>query len=236
MTERDFLAAEHALRLLEGEALLEARRLVAEDPNFAAEVGAWEQRLSPWLDGIPEEAPSDIAWEEILRRLDGEKASSTVVALRRRVKAWRAGTAVAAAAAAVLLMVQLAPSTRDPRPAPVEKAAPARLLVASLAAENAADALTVTFLPKSRELVVTPARLAAASGRIRELWLIPAGGRPISLGVIGSDTVQRRSLPVELARDFRADATIAISDEPAGGSPTGQPTGEVLATGTLVRV
>lgn len=237
MNERDFLAAEYALRLLEGEALLEARRLVAEDAAFAAEVAAWERRLSPWFDGIAEEAPSDRVWQEVLRRLDGNVGTS-VVALRRKVTFWQAGTALAATAAAVLLMLQLTPGRRAPVPTPApttpEAPRPAPFLVASLAAEAAEDALTVTFVPDSRELLVSPARLAAPQGRARQLWLIPAGGQPISLGVIAASGIERRALPADLASRFAVGGTIAISDEPAGGSPTGQPTGAVLATGNLV--
>jgi anti-sigma-K factor RskA len=68
------------------------------------------------------------------------------------------------------------------------------------------------------------------------LWLIPEGGQPLSLGVVSAEGVQRRVLEPALALRFAAGATVAVSDEPEGGSPTGQPTGDVLAAGSLSTV
>jgi anti-sigma-K factor RskA len=110
------------------------------------------------------------------------------------------------------------------------------LLLASLAGEEAPEALTVAYRPVTRELVITPARIAAPADRVRELWLIPEAAKPISLGLVGAVGTQRRILPATLAARFAAGATIAISDEPNGGSPTGQPTGSVLAAGSLSAV
>jgi anti-sigma-K factor RskA len=40
-------------------------------------------------------------------------------------------------------------------------------------------------------------------------------------------------VPRDLVARITADATLAVSMEPPGGSPTGQPTGPVIARGTL---
>jgi anti-sigma-K factor RskA len=65
-----------------------------------------------------------------------------------------------------------------------------------------------------------------------ELWLIPAGEKPIAVAVLGSLDA---SFPVPEAQRglLRAGATLAVSTEPAGGSPTGQPTGTVILAGTI---
>jgi anti-sigma-K factor RskA len=230
MSEEIPLAAEYVLRLLEGEELLDARRRAAEDPAFAAEVAWWEERLAPLFAEFAEEAPSPDLWPRILRRLD--EPGAAVVVLKKQVARWRAATAVAAVAAAVLLGLQLRPDAPAPVPLP-PVTTPAPLLVASLVGEEAPEALTVAFRAAGRELVITPARVEAPSGRARQLWLIPEGGQPISLGLIASEGVQRRVLPAAVASRFASGATIAVSDEPTGGSPTGQPTGAVLATGGL---
>jgi anti-sigma-K factor RskA len=229
MSEDIPLAAEYVLRLLDGAELLDARRRVAEDPAFAAEVAWWEERLAPLFDEFAEEAPSPELWPRILRRLD--EPGAAVVVLKRKLARWRAAATAAAVAAAVLLGLQLRPEA--PAPAPLPQAQPAPLLVASLVGEDAPEALTVAFRPNERELVITPARVEAPSGRARQLWLIPDGGQPISLGLVASDGVQRRTLPAAIATRFASGAIIAVSDEPTGGSPTGQPTGAVLATGGL---
>lgn len=66
-----------------------------------------------------------------------------------------------------------------------------------------------------------------------ELWLIPReGGAPISLAVLGQLDVELR-LPAAQAGRLQAGAKLAVSVEPAGGSPTGAPTGPVILIGEL---
>lgn len=235
MTERDTLAAEFVLRLLDGEELLEARRLLAADPAFAAAVAWWSERLAPLFDEIGAEPVSPEVWRRIAQRIEAGPTGS-VVALRRQLRRWQVGAAAAAAAAALLLAVQLRPEPARVPPVQPDAAKEAPLLLATLVGEEAPEALTVAFRPDTRELLITPARIEAAGGRARELWLIPAGAQPISLGLVEASGVQRRTLPAPLGTRFAAGATVAVSDEPAGGSPTGQPTGSVLAAGSLSAV
>jgi anti-sigma-K factor RskA len=235
VTEHSALAAEYVLRLLVGEDLLEARRLLATEPAFSAEVALWEERFAPLFDEIEDVRASPEVWQRIQERIDA-RSTENVVALRRQLFRWRAGAAVAASAAAVLLLFQLQPQRARDVPVRPDVARPAPLLLASLAGEEAPEALTVAYRPVTRELVITPARIEAPADRARELWLIPQGARPISLGVVGATGTQSHILPASLATRFAAGATIAVSDEPAGGSPTGQPTGSVLAAGSLSAV
>jgi len=83
-------------------------------------------------------------------------------------------------------------------------------------------------------MVVVPATpIAFEAGRAPELWLIPAGGKPISVGMIALDKPTTLTLdPVLLAR-LGVGAALAVSVEPLGGSPTGQPTGAVIAKGAI---
>lgn len=233
MTDREFLAAEHALRLLQGEDLLDARRLEATDPAFAEEVHAWERRLAPLLDGVAGVEPGDQVWTRIERALaDGD--GSNVLQWRRSVRRWRGLAALATAAAAAFAIIGLPAvlnPTAPPPPTPtVRPAAP--LLIATLAVEDAPGAVAVTYLPDRRELLVSAAQLPDGPRQDRELWVILAGGTPLSLGVVGGEPSKRR-LPDDLAARFAEGATIALSVEPAGGSPTGQPTGPVVASGSL---
>lgn len=50
--ERDMLAAELALGVLEGEALAQALRLKLADKAFAVQVEAWQARLAPLSTGF----------------------------------------------------------------------------------------------------------------------------------------------------------------------------------------
>ena len=71
--------------------------------------------------------------------------------------------------------------------------------------------------------------------RSAELWVIAGDGVPHSLGLLPASG---GSMPVGAANRPRlaAGVTLAVSLEPIGGSPTGLPTGPVVAKGTLSRV
>jgi anti-sigma-K factor RskA len=66
-----------------------------------------------------------------------------------------------------------------------------------------------------------------------ELWLIPGGGKPHSLGLIDPDKPVTISVPETLLSKVNSAAILAVSLEPPGGSQTGQPTGPVIANGKL---
>lgn len=93
---------------------------------------------------------------------------------------------------------------------------------------------TVALDPRRRELTVDRLALTAVPGHARELWLIVGPADPMPLGLL-PDTVPV-TLPLSQAAcdALRPGALLAISDEPAGGSPGGRPSGAVLASGVLV--
>lgn len=233
MTERELLAAEMALRLLEGEELLEARRQMASDPGFAAEVADWEERLAGLAEEIGDVAPDAAMWARIHAAIEDGSRESTVVQMNRRIRVWQFATGASIAAALALAFAQFGLEREPVAGPPTAVAAP--VLVASLTSETEPTSMAATYLPESRALVLAPGRLDDAPGRARELWIIPEGQQPVSLGILRGGATERRVVPVALTPHFSAGATLALSDEPAGGSPTGQPTGAVLAAGSLSR-
>lgn len=235
MTDRELLAAEYALRLLTGEEFMEARRLEAEDPAFRSHVEAWNARLAPLLDEIAPVEPGPELWQRIAGALAEPQQTAEVVVLRRKVRRWQALSGLAAAAAAVLAVVAF-PQLLDPTAPPTVSSQPAPVLIASLGDPALPGAVAVTFVPGQSELLVTASAIAREPGRDHQLWIIPAGGSPISLGVLPAAQTTKRHVPPALAGQFRAGATIALSREPEGGSPTGQPTGPVVASGALQTV
>jgi anti-sigma-K factor RskA len=86
------------------------------------------------------------------------------------------------------------------------------------------------------DLLVVPAALLTNDPRAVELWLILPNQRPHSLGLIHPGQAMRLTIPPDLAGRLTPDAALAISLEPPGGSPTGQPTGPVIASGRLTRL
>lgn len=72
-------------------------------------------------------------------------------------------------------------------------------------------------------------------GRSFELWLLPAGGEaPRSLRVLAPEGPTVGALSEAPESRLQGATGRAVSLEPAGGSPTGLPTGPVLYRGSLV--
>ncbi len=239
-SERDLLAAEVALRLLDGRELDEARALAARDPAFAREIADWDERFAPLFDGIAPVEPGAEVWQRIATAIERRKGDGDeVVALRRRVRVW-SGTAMAAMAIAAALAITVLPGIirpeRAPTPAPAPAAISAPTLLAKVVAEDRTTAYVATYEPERQEMLVTPALANIPQGRSHELWVIGASGVPVSLGVIDEQKPTRIKLAAAALRDMRPDATIAVTVEPAGGSPTGQPTTTPIAAGALATI
>jgi anti-sigma-K factor RskA len=231
--ERARLAGEYALGVLEGEDLGDARALAGRDPEFRAEVARWRGRLVPLLDEVAPVAPPERAWQRIDAAIGTPAVGGdNVVVLRWRVNVWR-GTAAAASALAAALAIVLAVQPRLLSPSPVERVAPAPPLVA-MVGDDQQMKLMASWDPVARRLVLAVAGDMPADARhSHELWVIPAGGKPRSLGTMPGKKQMHMSLEQTLAELMRQGATIAISVEPPGGSPTGAPTGPVIASGML---
>jgi anti-sigma-K factor RskA len=102
--------------------------------------------------------------------------------------------------------------------------------------EPTAPAFLLTVDPQNRTMTVRRLTAAADPGRSYELWLI-AGNNPSphSLGLVGADEFTTRPVPASFDADAMRAANYAVSLEPAGGSPSGVPTGPILFTGKMVQ-
>lgn len=204
----DALAGEYVLGVLALSDRIAVEARMKNDTAFATRVATWENRLADLNDGF-DEVPSPAVLPRIEARLFPATPSRPV---RRPLWGWLAG-AVTAAAVAIGAVVLLVPQP----PAPVvatlgEEGAPLRF-----EARHDGQALTVTRVSGTR----------APQGQVQELWIIAPDAAPVSLGLLEGDSL---SVPYPEAP---AGWTLAVSLEPAGGSPTGAPTGPVLAAGTI---
>jgi anti-sigma-K factor RskA len=237
--EQDLLAAEYVLGLLEREDLLAARGRLASDPGFASDVENWERRFAPLYEAGRDVAPPPQLWDRIEAAIadHGAAAGGEVVQLRRRERLWKGyGAGMTALAAALALVLGLRIAQPEP-PAPQPQArVQAPVLVAALASEGGEAVFAVSISPDRASLLVTPARVAPAPGHSHELWLIQASGTPVSLGVLAPDAPRRHAIPAALSGQMQADAALAVSVEPEGGSTSGAPTGPVIATAPLRQI
>jgi anti-sigma-K factor RskA len=227
----DFAAAEYALGTLDASerATLAARRL--REPELDEAIRAWEERLAPLAEATPEmEPPRDLlpAIEARIRGASPEApGSAPIFALERRIARWRTAAIAASVLAGVLAIGFVArEATRQSAP---------REYVAILQKDAASPAIEVTVNLDKQELTVRPVAAQAPPGKSYELWIIDAKlGAPRSLGVIG-DTPRGASLSA-YDRAVVAGATYAVTVEPPGGSPTGQPSGTPVFVGKLIPV
>jgi anti-sigma-K factor RskA len=234
----DMAAAELALGLLDGEERAAALRRVLSERDFAAAVESWRGRLAQLFDLWPEVAVSGDVLARIERSLDALVASpATMAAAAPRRWLWPAMTGLSSLAAAALLLVLVTrpeqPIAVSPKPiatAPV----PATMLVAAIAPTGGGAPLTAIYDPGSGGMRITPQALADAR-RSAELWVIAGDGVPHSLGVLPAGGGSMAVGSANRAR-MAAGATLAVTLEPIGGSPTGAPTGPVVAKGALAQV
>ena len=223
----DMAAAELALGVLDGAERAGALRRVLAEPDFAAAVAWWREQLAVLADEVPAVQPDAGLFAQIEQRLSPVAATPA-----RRGWLWPgiAGlTSLAAAASIALLVTQPEPAPRVVAAPPV---APPALLAAAIAPTGAGTPLSAIYDPAAGALRVTAGTLAGAD-RSAELWVIGGDGVPYSLGLLrrGAPTTLPVA-PLDRAR-LAADAVLAVSIEPLGGSPGPAPTGPVVATGKL---
>ncbi len=218
------VAAEYVLGLLGSAERRVADERLASDLAFVAQVEFWEERLSGLADAVRPVTPPDRVWANIAQAVAPPPEPDDRKSLWNSLVFWRPfalGCAVAAAASVgVLTYVELLPKPRAP-------------MLATLGISGGQPGFVAAVGGNGRSLVVVPAALLTGDQRAMELWLIPAGDKPHSLGLIEPGRPVTLTVPPELQARLTTDAVLAVSLEPPGGSPTGAPTGPVIANGKL---
>jgi anti-sigma-K factor RskA len=218
--QAEVAAAELALGVLDGQERAAALRRVIADPAFASEVEKWRTQFGVMFAEWPEAAAPDHLFERIEQSLQPAGRSA---------RSWPAVAAVLTlVAASLLLVVVLRPAATTPLASPAGS-----VLVASLDPADKGVALPAVYDPGKGELRI-PAAAPVPVGRSAELWMIGQDGVPHSMGLLSASG---RTV-VRVAQADRAKLApglkLAISNEPAGGSQTGLPTGPILASGMLI--
>ena len=207
----DLMAGEYALGVLDQLGRARAQRRMAEDPHFAAEVRAWEERLAPLADEIASVPAPPGVWPRIAAALAGPASQESRrwerQTLWRNLGFWRGATVASLALAAASLVLVLLPP-KQPARAPVT-------LAASLAPPDAPEPYIVTVDAKTG-LVTAPGQPAPDPTRSAELWLIPEGEKPRSLGLLDPSRPHEVKLSPDLARRAVEGAVIAVTLEPQG--------------------
>ncbi|MEM0899774.1 MAG: anti-sigma factor [Pseudomonadota bacterium] len=147
-----------------------------------------------------------------------------------KMRFWRGLSAITAAAlvvVATLLAVNLQnndDAIRDTQ------------LVAQLTGTDTVLRVMASYNPGEQTVRVNRTGGVPRDGRSLQLWLIAGDNPPVSLGLLPDASSGELTVPETALERLASDAVLAISDEPFGGSPTGQPTGAVLVTGSLTEI
>ncbi|WP_337267971.1 anti-sigma factor [Oryzifoliimicrobium ureilyticus] len=224
----EVLAGEYVLGVLS----FKDRRVVEErmrrDRQFAAIVGRWEANLSSMNEEYSHAYPSKEAFRRIETRLFSDAMSSSIRGgLWGSIIFWRALAFASLSVALGALLFTVTPGVRSTVRMP---------MVADLSSTQSGVSLRASYDDRNGLIRIVPVASGRPEEKSLELWLVPSDGKPKSLGVFQSGKNGELIVPNELRQSISEGATLAISLEPFGGSPTGQPTGPVIASGATKKL
>ncbi len=236
MSETEDLAGLYVLGALNAEEMRAVRGEAERDPALRAEIVAWERRLTPLVALVPAvELPATL-WPQLearLARLAAPGQSTGEIYQppqhqrpKRRGEAralvfWRSTALASMAVAAVLggLLV-----TR-PKPAPP-------VLAMIMPAQPGLGGWLITLHPNGEVNAVAQGALSHTLAQDFQLWALAEGSdKPVPLGLLA--ITGRTGLPPPPGLP-RQKFKLLVSLEPAGGSPTGLPTGPVVYSSGVV--
>ena len=222
MTEEDdILAAEYALGLLDEAEALAVQARARTDGPLSLRIAWWRDQLAPLAGEVATPAPAGV-WKKIEAQLPGNDNADAA-------RPWKWATSAMSLVAAALLAVIVL----QPAPIPVIAPPAAAPMMAALSGEKGA-VVAVSYDATQGRLMVAPTVLDPGKGDA-ELWVIPEGGKPRSLGVVNVKLTEPHMVPADDRGYILPGATLAITQEAKGGSPTGQPAGPIVAAGKVVR-
>lgn len=215
-------AAEYVLGTLDTDAHATLERAIQADRELAREVYSWQDRLLPLVDRVAPIQPGNQLWPRIAGQLPTRTAAP---GWWQKLLLWQ-GLSAAALMLSIGLAIQLA---RSPAPVEVRYVAILQTPAQQVAwVVESVDADSVRLRPVGKLPVL-------AAGRAWQFWTKPLNAdRPTSLGLVpanGELRVPRTALPA-----LGAQQLFEVTLEPQNGSPTGRPTGPILAVGRMAAV
>ncbi|KPB02935.1 anti-sigma factor [Ahrensia marina] len=224
----EMLAAEYALGTLpHGERISLEKRIVAE-AGLRNRVAWWNSQFVTLVDEVePVEAPASV-----LRKVEERlfTSSSSNASIWSSLGFWR-GLSIASLAGLIVVGGLYANNVIAP-----QQPASGNVFVAQMAGEDSDLRLVAYYDDDAKKLRLKRTAGEAAQNRDFELWIIAGSEDPVSMGVLPTDDIYEVDVPEELQAAMSSEAVLAITDEPEGGSPSGKPTGAVLAAGPVQQI
>lgn len=220
---RKALAAEYVLGSLRGPARRRFERLMAQRPEWRDEVEVWSAQLAGFASTVPAVDPPPSLWRKIQSRVNSRRLEAAARALR-----WWKALAAVTSIASVVLAILLAAAPGEPTLSP-------QVSVLKDPESRTGWILTVAERTGGAEIRVTVEGARAIPDRAYELWALPgAGAPPVSLGLLPAEGAAMLRVHAQAVPLLKSGGALAVSIEPPGGSPTGQPTGRVAYQGKLI--
>ena len=224
--EDGLLVAEYVLgTLTANEHATVGDRLRNEAP-LRSQLVFWRRRLAGLDKQFAETTAPAGVWSALERRLFPDTAKSSFWS---SLSLWRGLTAAAAAIAVIAIGLNVA----APRPDPNAFAAQ---VVAALSKEGSGVSVVALYNTDTGQIRLTGISGQTVADKDYELWAIEGQAAPKSMGLINVTSRNDMKLSPEQMVGFGTGTTLAISLEPKGGSPTGQPTGPVVAAGQATAI
>ena len=230
-TLRDKLAAEYVLGTMSARARRRFDIHLRGNPQLRRAVAQWETRLSRLTEVLPAIEPPARVWQAIQARIRIGQAVRP--GFWESLSFWRVSSFASALLALALIVMVATPKPETPVDA-------GRMVVVMNDLATRKPAMTASWEPGQRGGRTLRIRVIGhaemAPNTAWELWILPGGDqKPVSLGLITTHETQVVKIPQTLAVRLDAALGLAMSVEPAGGSPTGLPTGPVLYAGESIK-
>jgi anti-sigma-K factor RskA len=212
----DRLAAEYVLGTLRYRARRRFERWLLS-PQVGALVKAWEDRLAGLEPQLTPVTPPAAVWRGIENKLELRKLD------RRPAMRW-----LGIAASLIFFVAVGVFITRPP-------AQPPMTALSYLQTDPQTIYWRVEVLGDNQELSLHVHKVHdLPAGKSHELWALPEGGTPVSLGLLPHTGDHHRVLNAAQRAALANSKQVAVSLELEGGSPTGAPT-EVLFAAPLAK-
>lgn len=222
----DALAVEYVLGTQSPPIRRRIARLLEQESELQDRVSFWQNNIDQ-LGELAKPVPVP-PW--VWRRIESElqPTSEKPDGWWRNVLVWRWTTGLATAMA--ILLTLLPPVVERPDAMTIDGG-----VVLVLADDSSKTAFLVSRQSegspiKAQALAVPVITLEQAY----ELWLIPADGVPLSVGLLNDQGGTLLELNAVLNQLLEPGVGMAVSLEPPGGSPTGAPTGPIVYSGSVL--
>ncbi|HEY5970755.1 MAG TPA: anti-sigma factor [Pseudoxanthomonas sp.] len=239
----DLRAGEYVLGVLDDIERRETEARIVRDLAFAHLVQRWEEHFAPWLERVDAVTPGARVWPRIRTRLGWKGVEVAKPGAWNSVGFWRGVAALATAASIAAVVFGL----RPPAPAPVsppfvvvqppqgEEQTPRPVTV--LTRDDGSIGWIATLAVAGDKVLMVPVPSAAnAAGWVNELWIIPEGAAPISLGFVSNEKAHSIQIPAAIRQAIEIGSTFAVTLEPESGMPHDAPSGPVVAKGGIQHI